>query len=328
VQIRRARSGNSLYQANGAKNGIPSYGVIWFPAPIPVAGLTLLPPFLAWSTHAALIGALKKGCLTMVEWFYAVILGVVEGLTEFVPVSSTGHLIIAGHLLGFEGAKAATFEIFIQLGAILAVIFLYKERFLGLFSVRRAAGFSGRRGIILLALTTLPALVLGALIHRFIKAYLFTPATVALGLALGGVGILVVERFLPRVKKSGLDALSSGDAIAVGLCQCLALWPGMSRSACTIVGAMAVGIERETAAQYSFLAAVPVMFAATVFDLYKTLPILQGSDVPMFAIGFVVSFMAAWLAIKFFLRFLSSHTLNSFGWYRIIVGLGILWLLR
>jgi undecaprenyl-diphosphatase len=264
----------------------------------------------------------------MVEWFYAVILGVVEGLTEFVPVSSTGHLIIAGHLLGFEGPKAATFEIFIQLGAILAVIFLYKERFLRLFSVRTATGFSGRRGIILLALTTLPALVLGALIHRFIKAYLFTPATVALGLVLGGVGILVVERFLPRVKKSGLDALSPAEAMAVGLFQCLALWPGMSRSACTIVGAMAIGIERETAAQYSFLAAVPVMFAATVFDLYKTLPILQGSDVPMFAIGFVVSFMAAWLAIKFFLRFLSSHTLNSFGWYRIIVGLGILWLLR
>lgn len=264
----------------------------------------------------------------MAEWFYAVILGVIEGLTEFVPVSSTGHLIIAGHLLGFEGPKAATFEIFIQLGAILAVIFLYKERFLRLFSVRRAAGFSGRRGIMLLALTTLPALVLGALSHRFIKAYLFTPATVALGLVLGGVGILVVERFLPRVKKSRLDALSPGDAIAVGLFQCLALWPGMSRSACTIVGAMAVGIERETAAQYSFLAAVPVLFAATVFDLYKTLPILQGSDVPMFVIGFVVSFMAAWLAIKFFLRFLSSHTLNSFGWYRIIVGLGILWLLR
>jgi undecaprenyl-diphosphatase len=262
----------------------------------------------------------------MAELCYAVILGIVEGLTEFIPVSSTGHLIVAGHLLGFEGPKAATFEIFIQLGAILAVVFLYRERFLRLCTLRTSRGFAGHRGIILLGLTTIPALVFGAGAHRFIKAYLFTPASVAVGLALGGVGILVMERFLPRVKKSGLDALNHGDAVVVGLFQCLALWPGMSRSACTIVGGMAVGIERETAAQYSFLAAVPIMFAATVFDLYKTLSILHGSDVPMFGIGFVVSFAAAWLAIKFFLRFLGSHTLNPFGWYRIIVALGILWL--
>jgi undecaprenyl-diphosphatase len=270
---------------------------------------------------------LEKGCPAMVDLYYAVVLGVVEGLTEFIPVSSTGHLILAGHLLGFEGAKASTFEIFIQLGAILAVVVLYKERLLRLCSVQRSVGFSGRRGILLLGLTTLPALVLGALTHRFIKEYLFTPTTVALGLGIGGVGILVVERFLPRVKKSGLDALNPRDAVVIGLYQCLALWPGMSRSACTIVGAMAVGIERETAAQYSFLAAVPLMFAATLFDLYKTLPILQGSDVPMFGVGFAVSFIAAWMAIKYFLRFLSSHTLNLFGWYRIIVALSTLWIL-
>jgi undecaprenyl-diphosphatase len=263
----------------------------------------------------------------MVELFYAVILGIVEGLTEFIPVSSTGHLIVVGHLLGFEGSKAATFEIFIQLGAILAVVFLYKERFLRLCSFRMTAGFTGRRGIILLGLTTLPALLFGAVTHRFIKVYLFTPATVALGLGIGGVAILVVERFLPRVKKSGLDALNYGDAVAVGFSQCLALWPGMSRSACTIVGGMGVGIARETAAQYSFLAAVPIMFAATALDLFKSLPILQGSDVPMFGIGFGVSFIFAWLAIKFFLRFLGSHTLNPFGWYRIIVALAILLIL-
>jgi undecaprenyl-diphosphatase len=264
----------------------------------------------------------------MVELGYAVILGIVEGLTEFTPVSSTGHLIVIGYLLGFEGPKAATFEIFIQLGAILAVVFLYKEHFRRMCTLRPTRGFGGRRGIILLGLTTIPALVLGAGAHRFIKAYLFTPASVALGLGLGGVGILMMERFLPRVKTSGLDALKHRDAVVVGLFQCLALWPGMSRSACTIVGGMAVGIERETAAQYSFLAAVPIMLAATVFDLYKTLPILQGSDVPIFGSGFVVSFMAAWIAIKFFLRFLGSHTLKPFGWYRIILALGILWLLE
>jgi undecaprenyl-diphosphatase len=263
----------------------------------------------------------------MVNLFNAVILGIVEGLTEFIPVSSTGHLIVVGHLLGFEGPKAATFEIFIQLGAILAVVFLYKERFLRLCTFGTSAGLTGRRGLILLGLTTLPALVLGAVMHQFIKAYLFTSATVALGLGIGGVGILLMERFLPRVKKSGLDALNFGDAVAVGFCQCLALWPGMSRSACTIVGGMAVGIERETAAQYSFLAAVPVMFAATAFDLYKSLPILHSSDVPTFGIGFLVSFIAAWLAIKFFLRFLGRHTLNPFGWYRIMIALGILWIL-
>jgi undecaprenyl-diphosphatase len=178
-----------------------------------------------------------------------------------------------------------------------------------------------------LGLTTLPALVFGAVTHRFIKSYLFNPTTVALGLGIGGVGILAMERFLPRVKKSGLDALNYGDAVAVGLWQCLALWPGMSRSACTIIGGMAVGIERETAAQYSFLAAVPIMFAATALDLYKSLAILHGSDIPIFGLGFLVSFMSAWLAIKFFLRFLGSHTLNPFGWYRIIIALGILWIL-
>jgi len=260
----------------------------------------------------------------MVELSYAVILGIVEGLTEFVPVSSTGHLIMAGHLLRFEGPKAATFEIFIQLGAILAVVLLYNEHFRRMCTLRSFRGFAGREGIILLGLTTIPALVLGAGAHRFIKAYLFTPASVAVGLGLGGVGILLMEQFPPRVKTTGLDALGHRDAVVVGLFQCLALWPGMSRSACTIVGGMAVGIERETAAQYSFLAAVPIMFAATAFDLYKTLPILQGSDVPVFGSGFVVSFIAAWIAIKFFLRFLASHTLKPFGWYRIILALGIL----
>jgi undecaprenyl-diphosphatase len=263
----------------------------------------------------------------MVELFYAVILGVVEGLTEFIPISSTGHLILAEHLLRFEGPTAETFAIFIQLGAILAVVFFYKELFIRLCTFRESAGFAGRRGIILLGLTTLPALVLGYVTHRFIKAYLFTPVTVALALGIGGVGILVMERFLPLVKKSELDALNYSDAVAVGFFQCLALWPGMSRSACTILGGMAVGIERATAAQYSFLAAVPIMFAATVFDLYKSLAILHGSDVPIFVTGFVVSFIAAWLAIRFFLHLLTSHTLNPFGWYRIILALAILLIL-
>jgi undecaprenyl-diphosphatase len=260
----------------------------------------------------------------MEEWLYAVILGIVEGLTEFIPVSSTGHLIVAGHLLGFDGPRAATFEVFIQLGAILAVVVLYKERFVRLCMLGYSPGFVGARGLTLLALTSLPALVFGAISHGFIKEHLFNPTTVALGLGLGGIGILVVERVRPPAKKAGLDTLDYRDALAIGLFQCLALWPGMSRSACTIVGGMAVGIERDTAAQYSFLVAVPLIFAAAVFDLYQNLPILQVSDATTFGVGFVVSFIAAWLAIKFFLRFLGSHTLNPFGWYRIIVALVIL----
>jgi undecaprenyl-diphosphatase len=266
--------------------------------------------------------------VSMIELIYAVVLGLVEGVTEFIPVSSTGHLIVTGHLLGFTGPKASTFEIFIQLGAILAVVFLYRERFFHLRIFRRSREFSGPRGWLLLGLTSLPALVLGAVTHGLIKQYLFNPATVAVGLGLGGVGILVIERFLPRVKKSGLDALSWRDALAVGLFQSLALWPGVSRSASTILGGMIVGIERDTAAQYSFLAAVPIMVAATVLDLYKSLPLLHGSDVAMFSIGFVVSFIAAWLAIKSFLRFLGAHTLIPFGWYRIIVALVVFWIIK
>jgi len=177
-------------------------------------------------------------------------------------------------------------------------------------------------------LTTFPELALWALAHGFIKAYLFTPVTVALGLGIGGVGILVMERCLPRVRKSGIDSLNWEDALAVGLYQCLALWPGVSRSASTILGGMSVGLERETAAQYSFLAAVPVMFAATMFDLYKSLRFLDESDMPTFFIGFAVSFIAAWLAVKFFIRFLMGHTLDAFGWYRILAALGVLLILR
>jgi undecaprenyl-diphosphatase len=309
-----------------AKNGIPSSVMLWWAALRPEARWAHWQPSITWQKATTFGGRFGEGCLVMVDWGYAVILGIVEGLTEFIPVSSTGHLIVAGSLLGFEGPKAATFEIFIQLGAILAVVCLYREHFRRLCALQPSWGFAGRRGIILLGLTSIPALLLGAGTHRFIKTYLFTPASVAIGLSLGGVGILVMEWCLPRVKKSGLDALNYRDAVVVGLFQCLALWPGMSRSACTMVGGMAVGIARETAAQYSFLAAVPIIFAATVFDLYKTLPILQASDAPMFGIGFVVSFTAAWLAIKYFLRFLGSHTLKPFGWYRIIVALGILWL--
>jgi undecaprenyl-diphosphatase len=264
----------------------------------------------------------------MIERIDSFILGVVEGLTEFIPVSSTGHLILAGHLLGQEGEKAATFEVFIQLGAILAVVFLYKERFIGLMPNNKKPGFAGINGLYLLFLTTLPALVFGWLAHDFIKSHLFNSKTVALGLGIGGAAILLIERSLPKVRYDGVDFLGWRQALSIGLFQCLALWPGVSRSGATILGGMMIGVERKTAAEYSFLAAVPVMFAAVSYDLYKSLPFLRASDIPDFAIGFVVSFVSAWFTVKFFMRLLGRHTLIPFGWYRLAAAVAILWLLR
>jgi undecaprenyl-diphosphatase len=264
----------------------------------------------------------------MVNLFQAIILGIIEGLTEFIPVSSTGHMIIAGYLMGAQGEQAATFEVFIQLGAILAVVFLYKERFLSLFSFKQAEGLCGLNGVRLLALTTLPALLLGALAHSYIKQHLFNPTTVALGLGIGGIVMLFIEdreKKRSQLKKSGLDAIGWKEALAIGFFQSLALWPGISRSGATIVGGMLLGIKRKTAAEYSFMAAVPLMCAAVIFDLYKAIPLLNPSDMPIFLTGFVVSFIAAMGAIRFFIALLGKVTLRPFGWYRIIVAAIILW---
>jgi undecaprenyl-diphosphatase len=254
----------------------------------------------------------------------AVILGLVEGATEFLPISSTGHLIIVGRLLGWEDARAATFEIFIQLGAILAVVVLYRERFLGLWPPRQRQGFAGGHGLLLLALTTLPALVFGALLHSTIKTRLFNPLTVALGLGLGGIAILLLENRRIRAGRPGLDLLQWHEALAIGFLQCLSLWPGVSRAAATILGGMVVGLERKTATEYSFLAAVPVMCAAVAFDLLKSWRYLQAADLPIFAVGFIVAFVTAVVAVKIFMRLLSSRTLAPFGWYRIAVALVVL----
>lgn len=264
----------------------------------------------------------------MSPWLAAVILGVVEGITEFLPISSTGHLIIVGHLIGWEGERAATFDVFIQLGAILAVVVLYSRRFLRLIpGGPETRGFSGWRGIRLLAITTFPALVMGALLHKTIKMHLFNPLTVALGLGLGGLAILLIERRSHRPHCLDLNALTGREALVVGLCQCLALWPGVSRAAATILGGMLVGVERKTATEYSFLAAVPVMCAAVGYDLLKSWSSLHASDLPVFALGFVVAFLAALAAIAWFIRLLSTHTLSPFGWYRLAVAAAVVFIL-
>ncbi|MFO7802950.1 MAG: undecaprenyl-diphosphate phosphatase [Desulfovermiculus sp.] len=255
----------------------------------------------------------------MHDLLIATLMGVVEGLTEFLPVSSTGHLIITGHLLGFTGPAAEIFEVVIQLGAILAVVVLYRQRFIGLVRPDPELAFSGLRGLYLLFLTCLPASVLGLLTSDLIKKHLFNPQTVAWALGVGALAILVVES-LPRSRKfATLDQVTPWLALGVGLFQCLALWPGFSRSAATIMGGMILGAQRRLAAEYSFIAAVPIMFAATGYDLLKGWHHLSPDDWTMLCIGFVVSFFAAWAAIKTFIHLLTRITLRPFAWYRLAI---------
>ncbi len=256
----------------------------------------------------------------MSSWIWiAAVLGLVEGLTEFLPVSSTGHLILVGRLLRFDGQKAASFEIFIQLGAILAVLVLYRRRFARLLVLKDATGFSGIRGLFLLGLTMLPAVVLGAAFHGFIKQYLFHPNHVAAGLLAGGLWIVLAERFGSPPQVSDLDRLTWRQALAIGLFQCMALWPGMSRSASTILGGMITGLDRKAAAEYSFIAAVPLMIAACLFDLVKSFGCLHAADAVPFGIGFIIAFVAALVSVEFLIRFVSRHSLVPFGWYRMAV---------
>jgi undecaprenyl-diphosphatase len=261
----------------------------------------------------------------MEGWGVAVILGVVEGLTEFIPVSSTGHLIIASHLLGFVGEKAASFQVAIQFGAILAVLLLYWTRFVDLLPVGKVASqcehsnLAGWAGIWRISAATVPALVVGYLTKDLIKTYLFTPWAVTVALAGGGVAILIAERLLRRRTSRPLETVTVVQAIGVGLFQVLALWPGTSRSAATIVGGMLLGLDRKGAAEFSFLIAVPVMLAVECYELIKMGHLFSAQDATNFMIGFVVSFIVAVMAVKTFILFLSKWTLVPFAWYRIIV---------
>jgi undecaprenyl-diphosphatase len=259
------------------------------------------------------------------NWVVAVILGIVEGLTEFIPVSSTGHLIVAGALLGFVGEKASTFEVAIQLGAILSVVVLYRERFMRLipgnhdpFSPQGSA-LDGWPGLYRIGLATLPALVAGFLARNVIKQYLFTPDSVALALLVGGIGILLTEHLVRRRPTAPLDTLSLGQALGIGLFQTLALWPGTSRSAATIIGGIVLGLDRKGAAEFSFLIAVPIMMAATGYDLLKMRETLSTTEAGQLALGFVVAFVVALLTIRWFIRLLNRWSLIPFAWYRIVV---------
>jgi undecaprenyl-diphosphatase len=267
----------------------------------------------------------------MNESWIAVILGIVLGLTEYLPVSSAGHLIVVATALDFTGPRATCFQVFIQIGAISAVLVLYRERFFRLIPegpFRKDGGFNGWRGLTLLALTTFPAVVLGAIFHHVIKTYLFNPFIVAAALGLGGVAILIAEAYKPPPKVEEIDEVEYTHAIRIGLIQCLALCPGVSRSASTILGGLFCGLDRKVAAEYSFLAAVPILSAAAVYDLYKNWHLLQLSDLSLFITGLVVSFISASLAVRGFLAMLQRWSFVPFGYYRIIIAPIIYFLMR
>ena len=259
----------------------------------------------------------------------ALLLGLVQGLTEFLPVSSSGHLILVSHLLQVNKASLAAFEVVIQLGSSLAVLVLYRQRFFALCNFTRATPFSGFRGLWLLFLTCLPASLLGLACHEFIKLYLFKPMPVAAALAVGALFILFAERQSEQkhtaITTASIDAVTPKLALGIGCFQCLALWPGFSRSTSTIMGGLLLGANRQTAAEYSFLSAVPIMFGASLLSLLSDLPKLNSADLPFFALGTGMSFLSALFAIKMFIRLISRISFRPFAWYRLLLAPLVFW---
>lgn len=253
----------------------------------------------------------------------SLILGIVEGVTEFIPVSSTGHLILAGDVLRFSDEKAKVFEVFIQLGAILSVLWLYREKLAGVMR-----GLSSRKEDRALAINImvafLPAAVAGLLLHKTIKAHLFNPVTVAAALIVGGLAILVIERMRHRAHVGRLEGITVKQALYAGIAQCFALFPGVSRSGATIMGGLIIGFDRKVAVEFSFFLAIPTMFAATGYDLAKSVHLLSLADVPLFSVGFLTAFFSALIVIKAFLGYVAKHDFSGFAYYRIVFGVLIL----
>lgn len=253
----------------------------------------------------------------------AVILGIVEGLTEFLPVSSTGHLIVFGSLLDYTGQEADTFYIAIQAGAIVAVCWYYRERI-----VRICKGLFTEPAQQKLAWNTiiafLPAAVIGVMVAKYIKEWLFNPVSVATALVIGGIIILIVERYqdkksyIPRV--ATMDDMSWKDALKVGFLQCLAMIPGTSRSGATIIGGLVIGLSRTAATEFSFFLAIPTIFGATVYELWQSRDFLSADSLPVISIGFVVSFFSALIVVRWLLHYVARHDFSAFGWYRIFFG--------
>ena len=257
----------------------------------------------------------------------AAVMGIVEGLTEFLPISSTGHLILAGSLLGFDDDKAKVFDIAIQTGAIFAVILVYWQKIrttlLGLTRDKEAQRFA-----INVFIAFVPAVLLGLLFGKAIKAHLFTPVVVASTFIIGGFVILWAERRQAKnptlARIHSVESMTPMDAVKVGLAQCLAMIPGTSRSGATIIGGMLLGLSRKAATDFSFYLAIPTLIGAGAYSLYKDRALLSMADVPLFGVGLVFSFISAWLCIRWLLTFISTHSFNGFAYYRIVFGVVVL----
>jgi undecaprenyl-diphosphatase len=249
----------------------------------------------------------------------AALLGLIEGLTEFIPVSSTGHLLLAGHFMGFESA-GKTFEVVIQLGAVLAILSVYATRLLAV-AVAAPHDPAARRFLLSVLLAFLPAAVIGVLAHGFIKTVLFeTPMLIAVMLILGGIVLLVVDRVVPPPRHDDAMRLPLRTAVAIGFVQCLAMVPGVSRSGATIVGAMAMGVGRRAAAEFSFFLSMPTMAGAFAYDLYKNRAVLDAGAWGEIAVGFAMAFVSAVIVVRWVLGYVARHGYQLFGWWRIAVG--------
>lgn len=257
------------------------------------------------------------------EHIIAFILGIIEGLTEFLPVSSTGHLILAGHLFGFEGNRAKTFEVFIQLGSMLAIGVLFRKRFLSLLNPKNliVKSTEKRLNIFHIILGVLPAVIAGFALHDVIKTYLFSPEFVVVGLIAGAILLIVAEKKKTKIVATTLDELSYKQALSIGLFQCLAVWPGFSRAGSTISGGMLSGANQKTSAEFSFILALPIMIGATGLDLFKSFHFLTADDISIFALGFVTAFVVAMIAVVSFLKLLDKVKLSVFAYYRIVLAI-------
>ncbi|MGE3476223.1 MAG: undecaprenyl-diphosphate phosphatase [Rhodospirillaceae bacterium] len=261
--------------------------------------------------------------MDLITFLQAAVLGLVEGLTEFLPVSSTGHLILLIDLLGFQGPPGKMFEIVIQLGAILAVVWIYRVK---IFNVVRGVFFepAAQKFTLNLILAFLPAMVIGVFAYSFIKSVLFSPWVVSVALIVGGIAILIIERAQKTARYHAPEEIPWPKALAIGLFQCIAMIPGVSRSGATIMGALLVGVERRTAAEFSFLLAIPTMLAATVYDLYKNRDVLTTDNLSIIAVGFLTAFLVAFAVVRTVLNFISKHGFTPFAIYRIALGVGML----
>ena len=254
----------------------------------------------------------------------AAIMGIVEGLTEFLPISSTGHLILAGSLMGFVGNKAKVFEIAIQTGAIFAVMLVYWQKIRSTL-VALPSSPQAQRFALNVFIGFLPAVVLALLFGKYVQEHFFTPVIVATTFIVGGFIILWAEkRPASATRVQSIDDMTPMDALKVGLVQCLALIPGMSRSGSTIIGGMVMGLSRKAATDFSFFLAMPTLIGAGVYSLYKERALLSMADVPLFAVGLIFSFISAWLCVRWLLRFISSNSFVPFAWYRIVFGIIVL----